>query len=165
MWGKRPPEPEDMSVITKDEMHLFITFEQHPKIADLFVSRAFSWYIMDGVQGMAQGKLEMQLIESAGHKNIKQHCTLCNSLPLIHDIQAEQSQAPVINWINQTLCACQWGLKGSCVGKGKTYQLQCLAADVWAASLREVICSDSGLVCSTLVSQHDKIDTGFTVNP
>lgn len=30
------------------EVHLFIRFEQHPKITDLFVPKASSWWIMDG---------------------------------------------------------------------------------------------------------------------
>lgn len=50
--------PEDMPVISGgDEVHLFIRFEQRPKITNLFVPRAFSWWIMDGGYGMALGEL------------------------------------------------------------------------------------------------------------
>lgn len=41
--GKGLPVPEDMPVISRDEVHLFIRFEQHPKITDLFVPKVFSW--------------------------------------------------------------------------------------------------------------------------
>lgn len=80
------PEP-NLLIICWDEVNLFITFEQLPKITYLSVSRVCSWCIMDGGgHRLVQGKLQMQLIDPAGQENIKRRCSRSISLPLIHQI-------------------------------------------------------------------------------
>lgn len=85
--GAAMPEP-NLLISCWDEVNLFIAFERLPKITYLSVSRVCSWHIMDGGGGnrLVQGKLQMQLIDSAGHENIKRRCSRSISLPLIHQI-------------------------------------------------------------------------------
>lgn len=103
---------------------------------------------------MGQAQLQMQLIESAGHKNIKHPHTLCYSLPLIHNIHTERTQPFNINWINQTLCASQCGLKGSCVKKDNPYQLCKLIGSRCLSCFNVNLCKRLSSLISTLCRLH-----------